>query len=68
MKKRFKLLEKGGRIFLLHWTTDGVLFGPDWERIATFSSDIANMDRCKEIIRLMNECDRHTERSEDDRK
>ena len=65
MKKRYKRLEKGGRIFILHWTTDGMLFGPDWERVASFERNGPNLERCKTIIKLMNECDTHKEMSDD---
>lgn len=66
MKKRYKRLEKGGRIFILHWTTEGMLFGPDWERVASFDKNESNLERCKTIIRLLNACDMHTERSDYD--
>jgi hypothetical protein len=42
MKKRYKLLEKNGKVHILHWVTDGVLFGPDWESIATFDKQDSN--------------------------
>lgn len=67
MKKRYKLLEKNGKVHILHWVTDGVLFGPDWESIATFDKQDSNLERCKTIIRLMNECDKHTDHPNDDR-
>ncbi len=68
MKKRFKLLnDKRGRILLLKWETDGVLFGPDWGCIAAFDNTDNNLERCKTIIRLMNECDKHTDHPNNDR-
>lgn len=63
MKKRYKLLNRGGKIHILHWETDGRLFGPGWECIAAFDGSDSNLKRCREIIRLMNESDRN----EDDR-
>lgn len=58
MKKRFKLLNRAGKVFIMRWTVDGKLFGPDWEAVATFDSNAPNLERCKKIIRLMNECDK----------
>lgn len=60
MKKRFKLRKKSGKIFILRWQSEGVLFGPQWEGIITFDNVDNNIDRCKAIVRLMNECDQHT--------
>lgn len=68
MKKRFKLLNRVGKILILHWSSDGKLFGPDWEAIAAFDDKDSNIERCRTIIRLMNECDKHTNHVEDDRK
>lgn len=61
MKKRYKLLEKTAHIYILYWETEGVLFGPEWKIIAKFTKCDSNLERCKSVIRLMNECDRHTE-------
>lgn len=68
MKKRYKLLKQNSRILILHWETDGMLFGPEWVCIASFENAGANQERIKTIIRLMNECDKHTEQSNNDRK
>lgn len=68
MKKRFKLLNRKGKILILRWDVDGRLFGPDWECIASFENVESNQERVKTIIRLMNECDKHTEQNNDDRK
>lgn len=68
MKKRYKILNRSGTIHILHWVVDGKLFGPGWETVATFGDTASNIERCKTIIRLMNECDKHTERLEDDRR
>lgn len=61
MKKRYKLLEKASHIYILHWETEGLLFGPEWKIAAKFARCDSNLERCKEVVRLMNECDRHTE-------
>lgn len=45
-----------------------MLFGPDWVCIASFENAEANHERVKTIIRLMNECDKHTEHNDNDRK
>lgn len=68
MKKRYKLLKQNSKILILHWETDGMLFGPDWVCIASFENVEANQERVKTIIRLMNECDKHTEQNNNDRK
>ena len=60
MKKRYKLLKSGKCVFILRWVADGKLFGPDWEESGRFDNNAGNIERCKAIIRLMNECDRHT--------
>lgn len=64
MKKRYKRLVKNDKIYILYWEMDGVLFGPDWKSVAMFDNTHANQQRCKEIVSLMNKCDRKT----DDRK
>ena len=67
MKKQYKLLNKNGTIYLLRWAVNGVLFGPRWESIAGFGNPNGNIERCKTIVRLMNECDKHTNSQEYDR-
>lgn len=67
MKKRYKLLTKTDSIFILHWVTEGVLFGPEWLSIAKFANNAPNLDRCKQIIRLMNDCDKTSNENKDDR-
>lgn len=66
MKKRFKLLNRDCKIHILHWKSDGVLFGPQWESIISFDDRDNNLDRCKSIIRMLNECDRHTNHTNED--
>ena len=62
MKKRFKLLKRDSRILILRWETDGVLFGPDWQCIASFANAEPHQEeRVNTIVRLLNECDRHSE-------
>lgn len=61
MKKRFKLLIRNGKILMLKWEADGKLFGSDWDCIAAFDNVDTNLERVKTIIRLMNECDKHSE-------
>jgi len=67
MKKRFNLLNRSGKVHILHWSADGRLFGPDWETVAAFDDEDLNMERCKTIIRLLNECDKHTNHHNNDR-
>ncbi len=57
MRKKYKLLNRNGMIYLLRWVEKGVLFGPQWESMVCFDNCGDNMDRCKRIIRLMNECE-----------
>lgn len=67
MKKRFKLLNQNGKVLILKWVDDGKLFGSDWDCIAMFENVDANQERVKAIIRLMNECDKHTDHPNNDR-
>ena len=55
MKKRFKMIKKNGKVYLLQWVTEGKLFGPDWDLIASFGEQ--HIERCKQIVKLLNECD-----------
>lgn len=61
MKKRYKLLEKKDYVYILHWETDGMLFGPEWVIVAKFPGNEPNIERCRQIVRLMNECDKQAE-------
>ena len=67
MKKQYKLLNKNGTIYLLRWAVKGGLFGPRWESLACFDNRNGNIERRKTIVRLMNECDKHTNSQEYDR-
>ena len=67
MKKRYKWLEKNGKLYILHWSAEGRLFGADWDSVAGFEANPENRERCKTIIRLMNECDKHLTLRDDDR-
>lgn len=55
MKKRFKMISKNDKVYLMKWVADGKLFGPDWEQITSFGEQ--HRERCKQIIKLLNECD-----------
>ena len=55
MKKRFKMMKKNGKVYLLQWVAEGKLFGPGWDMITSFGEQHA--ERCKQIIKLLNECD-----------
>lgn len=67
MKKRYKLLKSEKYVFILRWVADGKLFGPDWEESCKFDLNDENLKRCKTLVRLMNECDKHTNHHNDDR-
>lgn len=66
MTKRFKHLTKNGKVYLLHFVTDGVLFGSGWRCLASFDETRGNIKRCESITRLLNECDSHTNHPDDD--
>lgn len=66
MKKRYKLLNSQGKIMILQWVTKGVLFGPCWESMMVFDENEENLKRCKQIVRLINECDMHTNHPNND--
>lgn len=59
MKRAFRQKVIGDRVYILK---NGVgLFGPQLESIATFDNKDGNFERVKQIMKLLNECDRHTE-------
>ena len=60
MKKRFKFAVKVGKVYILRWQSDGTLFGAQWEAISFFDEAPGNRERCRKIVRLMNECDQIT--------
>ena len=66
MKKRFKLLSRNGKLHILHWESHGVLFGPQWAGIASFDDRGNNLEMCKSIIRMLNECDKYTNHTNED--
>lgn len=39
------------------------LFGPQLESIAVFDNKDGNLERVKQIVKQLNECDRHSEHS-----
>lgn len=55
MKKRFKMIKRNGRVYLLQWVSEGKLFGPGWEQMTSFGEHHAQ--ECKQIIKLLNQCD-----------
>lgn len=57
MRKRFKMLAKSGKLYILRWTVESKVFDPDWDAIADFVENEFNRERCKKIVKLMNECD-----------
>lgn len=49
----------GEKIYILK---NGIgLFGPQLESIAVFDNRDGNLERVKQIVKQLNECDRHTE-------
>ena len=59
MKKNFKWLLKNGRVMLLRRTVG--LFGEQWECFGNFDDKAGNVTNAKQIIKLLNECAKHTE-------
>ena len=66
MKKRYKLVVRGESVLILHWETEGQLFGPGWVCIADFYHSDANVERIRKIVGLMNKCDQHIDENDDD--
>lgn len=66
MRKAYKRLERNGRIYILHLETEGVLFGPTWSSVASCESNKSNLERYKAIVRLLNECETHTNHHSND--
>ena len=63
MKKNFKWLVSNGHVLLLHRTVG--LFGEQWEGFGNFDDRDGNAARGKHIIKLLNECDKHTDHPND---
>lgn len=51
------MLAKSGKLYILRWTVESKVFGPGWDTIADFVENEFNRERCKKIVKLMNECD-----------
>ena len=63
MKRLFRHKVVGDRVYILK---SGIgLFGPKMESIATFDNNDGNLERVKQIVKQLNECDRHTEHPKD---
>lgn len=63
MKRLFRHKVVGDRVYILK---SGIgLFGPKMEPIATFDNNDGNLERVKDIVKQLNECDRHTEHPKD---
>lgn len=59
MKRAFRHKIMGEKIYILK---NGIgLFGPQLESIAVFDNRDGNLERVKQIVKQLNECDRHTE-------
>lgn len=59
MKRAFRHKIMGDKIYILK---NGIgLFGPQLDSIAIFDSKEGNLERVKQIVKLLNECDRRTE-------
>lgn len=61
MKKQFKMLTRHGNVYLLKYEIG--LFGHCWSTVARFSEDCKA--ECKRIVALLNECDRKTNKDND---
>ena len=60
MMKRFKFLCKCGRIHIMRWKSEGKLFGPEWETIASFDMNESNGRDVRSIVTTLNRCDRNS--------
>lgn len=59
MKRAFRHKIMSEKIYILK---NGIgLFGPQLESIAVFDNKDGNLERVKQIVKQLNECDRHTE-------
>lgn len=59
MKRAFRQKIRDEKIYILK---NGIgLFGPQLESIAVFDNRDGNLERVKQIVKQLNECDRHTE-------
>lgn len=56
MKKEFKYRYDTHHIYIQSWVTEGLLFGPSWMTLASFDNIPENMERCKKIVKMLNEC------------
>lgn len=59
MKRAFRQKIIGEKIYILKNCIG--LFGPQLESIAVFDNRDGNLERVKQIVKQLNECDRHTE-------
>ena len=59
MKRAFRHKIIGEKIYILKNSIG--LFGPQLESIAVFDNRDGNLERVKQIVKQLNECDRHTE-------
>lgn len=59
MKRAFRHRIKGEKLLILK---NGLgLFGPQLESVAVFDNKDGNLERVKQVVKLLNECDRNTE-------
>lgn len=65
-RNHFKQHIAHGKIYLLSWSVHSRLFGPDWETMATFDDNPLNRQRCRSIIRMLNDCSTNTNASKHD--
>lgn len=62
MKRAFRHKIMGEKIHILK---NGIgLFGPQLDSIAVFDNKDGNLERVKQIVKQLNECDRRTEHPE----
>lgn len=65
MKKQYKWYsDKGAKIHILRRSIG--LFGEQWDCCGTFDDRDGNLARCKQIVKLLNECDKHTDHPNQD--
>ncbi len=62
VRKNFKMLVRFGKIYILKY--DIGLFESGWNSIAAFNEDCKS--ECARIVALLNECDRKTNKDNDE--
>jgi hypothetical protein len=52
--KAFKMVRRNGNIYILKYSVG--LFGVQYESISQFTDKLDNVNLCKQIVKLLNQC------------